>query len=53
MTEADVIFGETEAIIETGDEEKMRDFRNVLDEAVGEIDNALYEIAAVYKGDDA
>ncbi len=44
METSDAIMGETQAIIDTGDEEEMREFRNVLNEAADEIDNALYEL---------
>ncbi len=45
MTEAsDVIFAETQAIIDTRHEEEMRMFRDVLTDAADKIDNALYEL---------
>ncbi len=53
MDASDVIFAETQAIIDTGDEEVMRDFRNTLNYAADEIDNALYELTVDYKGDNA
>ncbi len=45
MDASDVIFAETQAIIETRDEEAMRDFSAVLLEASDELDNALYELS--------
>ncbi len=42
--EADMVFAEIQLIIDTGDEEAMRDFRDALDDALDEIDNALYKL---------
>ena len=44
MNDGDVIYAETLAMIDGGDEAAMRDFRNMLTEAAEEIDNALYEL---------
>ncbi len=49
MQASDVIYAETQAIIDTGEEQVMRDFREVLTEAADEIDNALWELVT---GDD-
>ncbi len=44
MDATDVIMAETQAVIDTHDEEAIRFFRDTLDEATGELDNALYEL---------
>ncbi len=48
MLPTDVITAETLAVIDEADEEEMRDFRNALNDAAAEIDNALYELTVVF-----
>ncbi len=50
MTKADVIFVETQSIIDTGDVEAILNFSDVLESALDELGQALYVLTT--EGDD-